>query len=61
MLMNRGSNVSSWLTTVLTAPDKLRPLYPQQPTFAGRCPLSCRFRPLIWGACCQGGLILRRM
>ena len=22
------------------------PLYPQQATFAGRCPLSCRFRPL---------------
>jgi len=24
----------------------VRPLIPQQPTFAGRCPLSCRFRPL---------------
>ncbi len=42
----RLSNVRSWLGTVLTAPDKKRPLYPQQPTFAGRCPLSCLFRPL---------------
>jgi hypothetical protein len=23
-----------------------RPVYPQQATFAGRCPLSCRFGPL---------------
>ena len=36
----------SCLGLVLTDPDKQRLLYPQQPTFAGRCPLSCRFRPL---------------
>ena len=40
------SNDRSWLGTVLTAPDKPRPLIPQQATFANRCPLSCRFRPL---------------
>jgi hypothetical protein len=40
------SNVSCWLTTDSPAMSPVRLHLPQQPTFAGRCPLSCRFRPL---------------
>ncbi len=40
------SNVSSWLRTVLTAPDKQRPVFPQQPTFQVARPLSSRLRLL---------------
>ncbi len=38
------SNVCCWLGTVLTAPDKQRPLYPQQQTLQPACPLSRRWR-----------------
>ncbi len=41
-----GPNVSCWLTTVLTAPDKQRLLFPRMQTFENRCPLFCRLRPL---------------
>ncbi len=35
-----------WLQAEVRAMSPVRPLIPQQATFAGRCPLSCRFRPL---------------
>ncbi len=46
MPLELPSNVRLWLGTVLTAPDKLRPLFPQQPTFECRSPLFGEIRPL---------------
>ncbi len=40
-------HVSLWLGTVLTAPDKQRPLLPQQRTFQLARPLSHSFRLLL--------------
>jgi len=45
----KGRDFRFWLGTVLTAPDKLRPLYPQQQTLQPACPLSRRWRPLYPG------------
>jgi hypothetical protein len=42
MLVVRRSNGSSWLGTVLTAPDKQRPLFTRQRAFNWPCLL---FRP----------------
>ncbi len=44
--ISRQSNDRFWLRTVLTTPDKQRPLYPRQPTLQPACPLSRRWRPL---------------
>ncbi len=41
------SNVRPWLTSEVPATSEPRPVYPQQETFDGRCPVSGRFE-LIW-------------
>ncbi len=40
------TKVSNWLDSEVSTMLPARLLIPQQATFAGRCPLSCRFRPL---------------
>ena len=47
MLLRGCLNVRLWLGTVLTGPDKQRPLYPRQQTLQPACPLSRRWRLLL--------------
>jgi hypothetical protein len=49
MLWKECSNGSFWLLTVLTDPDKPRPLFPQQPTSSCVCLTSLRLRLLLGG------------
>ena len=43
----KWQNVRLWLQAVLTAPDKQRPLFPQQRTFQPPLPLSHHLRLLL--------------